>query len=221
MEQATFFPGASRRVILSSVTLQKDRKIKCTGVRMPLTGESIQSQPEWLDNAFVAVSKSFTEVEPEVQQISDLSITFANHPPGEKPDTELFEGPEVKAPGSELKKLIVLRTGDTDDPEVSLQFNLYAPFTRPLWKWLGEMGGQEVHMSFPSGAPAVFVSPAQTFIDDRPELDPKHDAEFSSPQDKAAFVLGDEPTLEQQFGDTVKVDKPVKSKQKRSSLTVN
>lgn len=179
MEQQTFFPGASRRVILSTITLQKDRRIKCNNVRMPLTGEAVQSMPDWLSNAYTAVSQNFTEVQPEIQQIADMPITLSNHAPGAMPSTELFESPSTKAPNSELKNLMVLRTGSSEDPEVTLQFTLYTQFSRDLWKWLGEMGGQEIHMAFQSGKPAVEVVDKQTeFVDARPELDPAHDAEF-------------------------------------------
>ena len=181
MKATTFFPGASRRVVLGPVTLQKDRRIKCTAVRMLLTGESMQSMPDWLGEAYTAVAQNFTEVEPEVQQISDLRVVLSNHPPGQVPSTELFEGPSAHAPNSEIRKLQVLRTGDSNDHEVSLQFNLYSPFSRELWRWLGEMGGQEVHMAFPSGAPPIaVVLPVQnSFIAERPELDPEHDEEFA------------------------------------------
>jgi hypothetical protein len=183
MEARTFFPGTSRKCVLGPITLQKDRKIKCVGIRMILTGESMQSMPDWLGEAYTAVAKQFTEVEPTIQQISDLPITLANHPPGQRPSTELFEGPSALAPNSELRKLIVLRTGESNDPEVTLQFNLYCPFSRELWRWLGEMGGSEIHMTFPSGRGPVEVvaPPAQNeFIAERPELAPEHDEEFAT-----------------------------------------
>lgn len=183
MEATTFFPGASRRCTLGPITLQKDRKIKCTAIRMILTGESMQSMPDWLGEAYTAVAQIFTEVEPEIQQISDIPIVLSNFAPGHKPSTELFEHPSAKAPNSELRKLTVLRIGDSEDPEVTLQFNLYSPFSRELWRWLGEMGGQEVHMAFASGKPSVEVvmTAQESFIADRPELDPSQDGEFDMP----------------------------------------
>lgn len=180
MEAMTFFPGTSRRCVLGSVTLQKDRKIKCTAIRMLLTGESMQSMPDWLGEAYSAVAQNFTEVEPEIQQISDIAIVFSNFAPGQTPSTELFEGPAAGAPNSEIRKLSVLRTGDSEDKEVTLQFNLYSPFSRDLWRWLGEMGGQEIHMAFPSGKPSFeVVPPVQETFAERPEMDPARDEEFA------------------------------------------
>lgn len=182
MESTKFFPGVTRRVILSTITLQKDRRIKLNNVRMPLTGEAMVSMPDWISNAYTAVSQNFTEVEPEIQQIGDLSVDFSNHAPGAAPDKELFEAPLVKAPNAEIKKLTVLRTGDSEDPDVSLQFTMYMAFARKLWEWLGEMGGKEVYVSFPSSKPAVEVMPPrseqESFLADRPELDEKYDAAF-------------------------------------------
>jgi hypothetical protein len=180
MEATTFFPGTSRKCVLGSVTLQKDRKIKCTAIRMLLTGESMQSMPDWLGEAYSAVAQNFAEVEPEIQQISDLAIVFSNFAPGQAPATDLFEGPAASAPASEIRKLSVLRTGESENKEVTLQFNLYSPFSRDLWRWLGEMGGQEIHIAFPSGKPAMeIVPPVQEVFFDRPEMDPKRDDEFA------------------------------------------
>lgn len=152
MEQqtATFFPGSNRRVILGSPTKHITSNRICIPIRMPLTGESVVGMPGWVAEAFYAVSKFAKEMSPEVSQVSDISLAFANE--GKQKTTgELFENPNAKAPNSEMKNFTVLRVGDPDgDPEVELQFKAYMPFARELWRWVGEMGGKEVYMAFPS-----------------------------------------------------------------------
>ncbi len=124
---------------------------------MPLTGEALVGMPNWLGDAFTAVSKNFTEVEPQVQQIADLSIAFTN----EKPSGELFKAPAAKSPGAELRRFTVLRTGDGENPDVELHFTAYCPFSRDFWKWLGEMAGEDVHMAFPASVGTTAVSKPQ------------------------------------------------------------
>lgn len=167
MEPTTFFPGTNRRVILGSPTKQVTSGRICIPVRMPLTGESVVGMPHWVAEAYDAVSKFAREMSPEIEGMSDIALAFANDG-GSKTPGELFENPNAKAPNSELKNFSILRVGDPDgDPEVELQFKVYMPFARDLWRWVGEMGGKEVYMAFPStlGKSVAIVSP-----DDQPKL---------------------------------------------------
>ena len=142
-----FFPGSNRRVILGSPTLQTTSRRICIPIRMPLTGESFVGVPDWVSEAFDAVSKYLSEASPNVQQIADLMLAFHN----DSPKDELFAPPSAKAPGCELKAFAVARVENPDDdPEVELQFKAYIPFTRDIWQWIGEMAGHEVFMAFPS-----------------------------------------------------------------------
>lgn len=181
MNADRFFPGTSRRATISSVTLQPGRKggrkIKVP-IHIPLSDGNLHGMPEWVANALTAVSQSFTEVEPEIQQIADVTIQFNGSAPG----SALFDQPDAQAPNAELRKFIVRRTGKSDDPEVELHFNCYVGFARDLWRWLGEMGGSEVYISFPSAKAAIEVvapSAQESFVADRPELSEEYDAEFS------------------------------------------
>lgn len=200
METATFFSGSNRRVILGSPTLQTTSRRVCIPIRMPLTGESFVSMPDWVGEAFEAVSNYLTEASPQIQQVADLMLAFHN----DAPKGELFAPPSAKAPGCELKSFSVTRVDDPDDdPEVELQFKAYIPFTRDIWTWIGEMAGHEVYMAFPSSLggkvtaakaddkPAVY-SDAELEAERREATSPEHDAEFSE--------IPKPPTIGDQFG---------------------
>lgn len=199
MESTTFFSGSNRRVTLGSPTLQTTSRRICIPIRMPLTGESFVSMPEWVGEAYEAVSKYLTEASPQVQQIADLMLAFHN----DAPKDELFAPPSAKAPGCELKAFSVTRVDDPDeDPEVELQFKAYIPFTRGFWSWIGEMAGHEVYMAFPSslsGAVKAASSNDKPMVYDDAEMEaerreatsPKHDAEFDPPKP---------PSIGDQFG---------------------
>jgi|GEM_PF-2866979 len=165
--ESTFFPGANRRVILGSPTLQTTSRRVCLPIRMPLTGESVVGMPDWLGEAYTAVSKFAREMSPEIEQVADLTLAFVNEK-SSKTTGELFEHPSAKAPSCELKAFKVERVGDpNEDPEVELHFKAYIPFSRDIWRWVGEMGGKEVFMAFPSTlGKAVAVSKP----DDQPKL---------------------------------------------------
>lgn len=146
MEQPNFFHGANRRVTIGSPTKQCSNGRIVFPIKMPLTGESFVGMPDWVGTGYTAVSQNFTEVDPEVQQISDITLAFSN----DKPAGELFQPPSAKVPGAELKGFKIKRTEDPDDPNVELHFKAFAPFTRDFWEWVGQMAGKEVYMAFPS-----------------------------------------------------------------------
>ena len=146
MKNESFFPGTHRRVTIGSPTKQCSNGRIVFPISMPLSGESFVGMPDWVGSGFKAVTDSFTEVEPEVQQVSDLVLAFHN----DKPAGELFAPPSAKVPGAELKGFTITRVGDPEDPEIELQFKAFAPFKREFWAWIGEMAGKEVYMAFPS-----------------------------------------------------------------------
>lgn len=145
MEQQTFFPSANRRVIIGSPTKQSTTGRILVPIRMPLTGESLVSAPDWIGTAYEAVSQYLSEATPEVEQIADITVAFAN----DKPKGQLFADPSAKVPSAELKAFCVQRCGEDENPDVELTFKLYASFSRDFWVWLGEMAGKEVYMAFP------------------------------------------------------------------------
>lgn len=200
--QVTFFAGSNRKVILGSPTLQSTSRRICIPLRMPLTGESFVGMPDWVSEAFEAVSKYLTEASPQIQQVADLMLAFHN----DAPKDELFAPPSAKAPGCELKAFSVSRVDDPDDdPTVELQFKAYIPFTRDIWSWIGEMVGHEVYMAFPSslGKTAGTVTIEKPAAYDDPEMEaervealkPEHDAEFEPNDD-----MPDAPTVGDEFG---------------------
>ena len=209
MQTETFFPGTQRRVTLGSPTKQCSNGRIVFPIQMPLTGESFVGMPDWIGTGYDAVSKSFTEVDPEVQSVSDLVLAFSN----DKPTGELFAPPSAKVPGAELKGFKITRVGEPDDPEVELHFKAFAPFTRDFWAWIGEMAGKEVYMAFPSslsGAVTVMKSEPLPLVE---ALDAVIDAkekgtegEFQNAE--AAYIqtvtnltdIPEDPTIEEALG---------------------
>lgn len=180
----TFFPGTNRRVVLGSPTKQASNGRIVIGIRMPLSGESLIGMPDWVGEAYEAVSKFLAEASPEVQQVADLTLAFAN----DRPSGELFAHPSVKVPGAELKNFTVVRAGEAEDPDVELTFKAFTPFTRDFWTWVGEMAGKEVYMHFPSS----MVKPvAVKATDQQGELIP---AEQSVANVQEFFVAPEAPT---------------------------
>ncbi len=146
--ESSFFAGAQRRVLLGSVTKQHSTGRIVVSVRMPLTGESLANLPDWLSSGYDAVAKNFTQVEPEIREISDLTLHFWN----DAPKDELFRRPSAKLPGASIKGFLIARCGEEENPEVELRFKVYGPFTREFWTWIGEMSGEEVYMGLPPAA---------------------------------------------------------------------
>ena len=166
METQTFFPSSNRRVIIGSPTKQSNTGRICVPIRMPLTGESLVSAPDWVGECYEAVSKFASGMTPEIEQIADITVSFHN----DKPKGTLFDDPSARIPSAELKGFNVQRCGDDEEPDVELVFKLYAPFAREFWIWLGEMAGAEVYMAFPKslGQGVQVQLPSGKLIDEAP-----------------------------------------------------
>jgi hypothetical protein len=204
METQTFFPNSNRRVIIGSPTKQSTTGRICVAIRMPLTGESLVSAPDWVGECYQAVSQFASDMTPEIEQIADITIAFAN----DKPKGKLFDDPSARVPSAELKAFCVQRCGEDEDPDVELVFKLYAPFSREFWQWLGEMAGAEVYMAFPKslgGGMAKTTAKQDSLLDEKPtsaetetlkrDTNPPKDetkpkAKKSGPKDLAAFHAG-------------------------------
>jgi hypothetical protein len=150
MRQDEFLASSLHRVILGSVTKQSSNGRIVVSMRMPLTGESLAKLPDWLVRGYEAVTKQFTEVDPDVQAMEDLAIAFTN----ERKSGELFARRAAKIASASLRSFKIVRAGKPDDPEVELHFKLYCAFARDFWAWAGEMASEEVYMTFPAGQPA-------------------------------------------------------------------
>jgi hypothetical protein len=114
---------------------------------MPLSGENLGDLPDWVSEGYEAVAQTFTEVDPEVQQVSNILLAFSNE---KGPASKLFKVPDAKVSNAELRGFKITRVGDPDEPDVELHFKAFCPYSRPFWAWLGEMAGKEVFMGFPA-----------------------------------------------------------------------
>lgn len=166
MENQTFFPSTNRRVLIGSPTKQSTTKRICVPIRMPLTGESLTSMPDWVSDNYDSVSKFQERATPEIEQIADITVSFHN----DKPKGKLFADPSARVPAAEIRSFLVVRSGDSEEPEVELTFKLYAPFAREFWIWLGEMAGAEVFMNFPKslGEGVAVQPPNGKLLDEEP-----------------------------------------------------
>jgi hypothetical protein len=194
---------ALQHVILGSVTKQSSNGRIVVQMRMPLTGESLGTLPDWVARAYEDVSKKYSDVEPEVQEMSDLAIAFSN----DKQEGQMFAKRAVKITSASLRGFKVTRTGKPDNPEVELQFKLYLSFAREFWAWAGEMSGDDVFMTFP--APKADEGPvaetAQLPLDDK--LDGV---------DAGVATLDETPSLEEATGERepTSIDSGPKSRKK-------
>lgn len=144
-------------VTIGSVTKQSSNGRITFPLSVALDDKSLAALPDWVTDAYDAVSKSFTKVSPEIKAVPGITLAFT----GDKPSAELFKNPKAKIKDAELKGFSVLRTGDPDDPEVELHFTAYCPFNREFWAWLGEMSGSKVYMHFPTELQTAMVPGAQ------------------------------------------------------------
>jgi hypothetical protein len=159
-------------------------------MRMPLNGDNMGTLPDWVARAYEDVSKKYSDVEPEVQEMSDLAIAFAN----DNQDGVMFAKRAVKVASASLRSFKVTRTGKPDSPEVELQFKLYLSFAREFWAWAGEMAGEDVYMTFPGPKPEAGP------VAESGEL-PLQARDREEMQPESAATLPALPTLEQATGE--------------------
>ena len=135
--------GNECKILLSSATLlvgkapTKAKRVKLK-IRLPLNGNKPVGTPDWITNAMTFVAQSHDIVTPQVE-LSGFDISFS--------DDTLF-AKEVSANKCDLRKFVVMETGDAEEPDIELQFVIYAPFSTGLWKWAGQMGGEEFWAKF-------------------------------------------------------------------------
>jgi hypothetical protein len=179
--QSGFFRGASRLITLGSPTLQVSNRRICIPIKMPLNGEDSTDMPDWLCSAYAAVSKSFTEVSPNILQLTDLTLAFK----AEKQDGKLFESPNAKVSSAEIRKFKVMRVGSPDDPQVELHFKVYIAFNRKFWAWIGEMAGEEAALAA-AGEEEALDFPASHADAPRPSTGPASRRRKSGPKELRA-----------------------------------
>ena len=136
--------GNERKIILSSATLlvgkapTKAKRVKMK-VRMPLTGEKMSGVPEWVNNAMTFVAQSHDIVTPQVE-FSGFELQFS--------DDTLFADAKAKAAKCQMRGFVIQEVGDSEAPDVEMQFLIYAPFSTGLWKYCGQYGGEECWAQF-------------------------------------------------------------------------
>ena len=135
--------GNERRILLSSFTClvgkapTKAKRLKLK-IRMYLTGQKMTGMPEWIANAMTFVAKSHDIVTLQ-NDLSGFEIAFS--------DDSLF-AKEVLANKCDLRKFVIMETWPSEEPDVEMQFVIYAPFTKSLWNWCGQYAGEEFWAEF-------------------------------------------------------------------------
>src|SRR5271157_5222409 len=149
MSESKFFVrgrnrGNERQIILSSATLlvgkapTKAKRIKMR-VRMPLTGRKPVGTRDWILAAMSFVAQSHDTVQVAVE-LSGFDIEFS--------DDTLFNDAKAKAQKCQMRGFVVEECGDSENPHVEMGFLIYAPFSTGLWKFCGQMGGDEIWAKF-------------------------------------------------------------------------
>ena len=110
----------------------KEKRIKIK-VEMPLTNAKLAGTPDWIAEAFEFVSKSHDTVTPE-KTLLGFDIEFSAE--------QLFEK-SVLASKCSLKNFVIAENGDAEAPDVYLGFMIYTPYSDKLWRWCGQMSGEE------------------------------------------------------------------------------
>jgi hypothetical protein len=137
--------GQERRVILAGATLlvngakEKRVKIRC---RMELNGKAarLSQMPDWIVEAMTFVAKNEGMSVNDPIELNGYDIRFS--------DDTLFEKGSVMGPRCKMKSFSVYEAGAEDDKVVEMGFVISAPFSRNLWSWVGQFGGEEVWLKF-------------------------------------------------------------------------
>lgn len=135
--------GNERQIVLRSVVLlvnkAKEKRIKMK-IHMLLSGRKMVGTPEWVTNALTYVEQNHDTVSNSEVEFAGVDIHFN--------DDNLFDIKGAKAPGCQMKNFVVCEVGSVEDPDVELQFTVYANYSSKLWNWLGQMGGEEFWAQF-------------------------------------------------------------------------
>jgi len=149
MSETTFFVrgknrGNERRIILKSATLlvgkapTKQKRLKLR-IAMPLDGSKPVGTPDWVAEAYQFVSRSHDTVTPQIE-LSGYNIVFD--------DEHLFQKVQAEAPKCQLRNFVIQEVGDAENPEVEMQFTIYAAFSSKLLKFCGGFAGEEFWARF-------------------------------------------------------------------------
>lgn len=139
-----------RQLSIVNVTLlvgkspTKEKRIRVKA-RMVLSVDSNIGAPEWITSAHVFVAREHTRVVPKIEfRGYDIQLS----------DENLFGPKNLKANKVLLRSFEVDEFGESENPDVALNFTLYIPFGSRMWNWLGQYGGDEVWCSFTPGVDA-------------------------------------------------------------------
>ena len=144
MERLWFSPKQKRRITLRSAALlvgkapTKAKRIKMQ-VTMPLTGQPVVGFPDWLADARDFVMKSGETVDAR-QIINHVNISMG--------DESLFQKATIEAPKSRLSNMVIFEMGAKEDPVTVLQFQILTQFSTDLFRWCGQMGGEEFDSAY-------------------------------------------------------------------------
>lgn len=183
--EATFFAENTRRecILVGASTLnrEEEKRVKLA-LRIPLTGQTLQGMPAWMGDAHDAVARTVTSATLDVSY-KGMNINVFS--------TDQAADRELQIPSATLGKFNVSRSGDSENPDVDLNFVAIAPFNTRFWKWAGDMTGYHFFVKFEAAQRelGVAASPAKAdgksaAANDEPEQQDlpgkEHDEEFAS-----------------------------------------
>jgi hypothetical protein len=164
---------------------------------MPLSGAINMGAPEWLDNAYLFVSKNHSTISDDIE-FKGYCIEFSVE--------NLFASPIVSQDAI-MRGFEISEMGNEETPDVVLSFTVRIPFSRKKWDWLGQFVGDDVWCKFTPGeaGTAKVEEHDGTLLDDG-ENDEDGDEDESDDPDTNTQTDDDE--LETGEGDDPELDKP-------------
>lgn len=149
MADAVFFSkqrkGNEREITLQTYTglcsRSHEKRLRMS-VQMVL-GQKVAGYPDWLIKAFEFVVQNHDVVTPDLH-LSFFDIEFSQ-------EQNLFGEKSVKMAKCEMKSFQISEVGGSEDPIAVLTFKIYAPFSRKLNDWCGQMNGDEFWAKFIQG----------------------------------------------------------------------
>jgi hypothetical protein len=137
--------GNERKAILQSATLlvgkspTKQKRIKLKLLINLTADRKVAGVPDWIIAAVSYISANHDVVQPAVE-FSGFDLTFSA--------PNLFGDKSVQAPKCQLKKFTLAEIGDAENPDIAMTFGVYAPFSEALWRYCGQMGGEETWVKY-------------------------------------------------------------------------
>lgn len=153
MSESTWFvrgrnKGNERKISLLNATClvgkapTKTKRVKLF-VQMPLGGNTKSGGvPDWITESAALIA-----AQPDRYKSMEVDAEFSGFEIL-MDDDDLFKKAKVVAQKCQMRGFQFCPVGDADDKSVVMKFLIYAPFSAALWKFAGQMCGEEFWARF-------------------------------------------------------------------------